>query len=259
MSTTSTKKNLGDACITNASCESNRCEGVCVTPKHGDPCSPNFGCASGYQCEPLTLRCHPLGNNSSYNGACGHFRDCKFDEYCSKKQCAKKKSAGMKCDRMYECGDGLMCSGGVCTPRCHEDGDCAAGFHCENRVCTADPAGQVVSRSNPAAPSGTGYTPYIIWGGVGLLVVLLLVGLVIFLVKRSRANKAVLAEGFPGYHPQPSAPAGPTSTITGPSAPPKESSAGFESSPAPIPIPDDLPPAYEATTTDYTPRRPSKN
>jgi len=45
------RKDLGEACFTNAGIESGRCEGVCV-----DACSMSFGCQHGLQCESATLR-----------------------------------------------------------------------------------------------------------------------------------------------------------------------------------------------------------
>jgi hypothetical protein len=242
MVTTATK-DLGEACITNASCLSNRCEGVCVDPKLGDPCSMTFGCQGGLQCEPTTLRCRPDANTPAvYTGFCQQdFRQCRFDEYCGPgKKCIMKRSVGMQCDRLYECGDGLMCWGGLCTPRCISNGDCPAGFHCSNKLCKGKPASPVASPTTRAPSSSpAAYPPYMWAAAIGGIVLLMLVVLVPCLVKRCRGGRTGKSDG-----PAHLLPAGPTGTIAGPSAPRKESSAGFESSPAPIP--DDQPPAYEA-------------
>lgn len=242
-------KKLGDFCITNASCESKRCTGTCVTPTIGDPCSLSFGCTSGKICDAVTLRCQQAWHIPAYTGKCDVYWDCRFNQYCEGNKCLPKKASGMKCTMPYECGDGLKCSDGICAERCLGASDCKDGYDCVNQICKL--------KSSPGFSVPSQYFLYIGMIGVLVMILLGLAGLFFFWKrsKRNQVGKVVInSDGF--YPAAPAAQTQPFSIYTGPASR-EEKQAAEPSAP-----PSDLPPAYDSgvgTTSHILPSRPPKN
>ncbi|MFL5319285.1 MAG: hypothetical protein ACJ790_06475 [Myxococcaceae bacterium] len=136
------KKDLGQSCIENDECESNRCtDGFC----RSDPAGPNQSCnrpadcASGLVCEPVAdlylceqSACPAVGRLCQGDFACTGGTGCGAPLKCDHGVCAVAScAAGTACASNAECCTGFACQAdGGCAEA--DAGSLPAGFHCSS-------------------------------------------------------------------------------------------------------------------------------
>lgn len=165
-------------CVKNSQCSSGNCDFYSKRCKALsstlEPCKSDASCSGGQSCDGYLRKCTSVPG--VWEKPCSRNSTCPTDKYCVNGSCIARLGLRSACKENDDCQDGLGCLSGVCMERCEPGAyECTSGMSCRSSYCE---------------PSMT--PTHIALISIGSIIfVALLIGLVVFLVLRSKRKSKV--------------------------------------------------------------------